>query len=101
MWMRMRKELKLVHSGEKKRVVAYRDFGFSYDYIAGDFKPHAYYAECVDLLRKLVLSGLMIFVRPGTVIQAFSSMLISYGFVLMHVKLWPYPSIATNLLKLF
>lgn len=101
MWMRMRKELKLVHSGEKKRVVAYRDFGFSYDYIAGDFKCHAYYAECVDLLRKLILSGLMIFVKPGTVIQAFTSMMISYLFVLIHVKLWPYPSVGSNLLKLF
>jgi hypothetical protein len=32
-----------------------------------------YYAECVDLVRKLVLSGLIGLINPGTVFQSFCS----------------------------
>ena len=101
MWMSMRSEMAKVRKGEKKKIEAYRDFGLRFDYIAGDYKPTAYFAECVDLLRKLILSGIMIFVKPGTVIQAFTSMLISYVFVLIHLSVWPYVLKASNLLRLF
>jgi hypothetical protein len=33
-----------VRLGQKSRVVAYRDFGRKFEFIAGDFKPTAYHA---------------------------------------------------------
>eukprot|EP01048_Picozoa_sp_COSAG05_P007651 COSAG05_NODE_545_length_8769_cov_46.473702_4_plen_78_part_00 len=39
-------------------------------------------------------------VRPGTVVQCFVSCLISFFFVLLHLKTWPYPHLGANMLKL-
>ena len=82
-------------------MVAHRDFGRKFEFIAGDFKPTAYYAECVDLIRKLVLSGVIGLINPGTVFQSFCSVLFSLVFLVIHIKLWPYPSRSSNLLKMF
>ena len=77
----MRRQVRL---RQKSRVVAYRDFGRKFEFIAGDFKPTAYYAECVDLIRKLVLSGLIGLINPGTVFQSFCSVIFSLAFMVTH-----------------
>ena len=46
------------------------------------------YAECVDLLRKLVLTGLLGIIPAGTVLQSFCSVGISLFFLAMHVWMW-------------
>jgi hypothetical protein len=43
-----------------------------------------YYAECVDLIRKLVLSGLIGLINPGTVFQSFCSVIFSLAFMVTH-----------------
>ena len=43
----------------------------------------------------------MSLIRPGTVMQGFLSLLFSLGFVVLHARLWVYPSWSANLLKLF
>ena len=48
----------------------------------------AVYAECVDLVRKLVLTSLITLVPPGTIIQAFCQVLFSLVFMGMHVRIW-------------
>ena len=50
----------------------------------GEFKQTAYYAECVDLLRKFMLSGLVSLLAPGTVIQSFVTALFSLVFMVIH-----------------
>ena len=52
--------------------------------VQGQFKASAYYAECVDLIRKLVLSSLVGLLSPGTVIQSFATALFSLIFMLIH-----------------
>jgi len=52
--------------------------------VQGEFKASAYYAECVDLIRKLVLSSLVGLLSPGTVIQSFATALFSLIFMLIH-----------------
>ena len=52
--------------------------------LQGEFKASAYYAECVDLIRKLVLSSLVGLLSPGTVIQSFATALFSLVFMVMH-----------------
>ena len=46
------------------------------------------YAECVDLLRKLVLTSLITLVPPGTIVQAFCQVLFSLVFMGIHVRIW-------------
>ena len=46
------------------------------------------YAECVDLLRKLVLTSLITLVPAGTILQAFCQVLFSLVFMGAHVRLW-------------
>eukprot|EP01046_Picozoa_sp_COSAG06_P057723 COSAG06_NODE_11347_length_1523_cov_1.690309_3_plen_306_part_01 len=94
----------------------------------GEFKPAGYYAECLDLIRKLVLSSLIGLLSPGTVIQSFTTALFSLVFLVLHAMLCksplhleldnhiglqlgrpinvkcdagPYPFLGANLLKLF
>ena len=83
------KQMSAVRRGEKSRVVAQRDFRRKFGYMSGDFRAEAYYAESVDLIRKLMMSGLLSLIRPGTVFQSFCSVLISLSFVTVHIKIWP------------
>ena len=92
MWVWMRREMKkeraMVRRNEKSLVVAQRDFGVRFNYIAGEFKPEAYYAEPVDLLRKLMLTGFLGIIPAGTVLQSFCCVGISLFFLAMHVWMW-------------
>ena len=83
------KQMSAVRRGEKSRVIAQRDFRRKFGYMSGDFRAEAYYAESVDLIRKLMMSGLLSLIRPGTVFQSFCSVLISLTFVTVHIKIWP------------
>ena len=89
-WMRKdrNKDLVLVRLDEKSPVIAQRDFSKKFNYIAGEFKPESYYAEPVDLMRKLMLTGVLGLVPPGTVLQSFFSVIISLFFLIMHVYMW-------------
>ena len=55
----LRKELV---KGGKRLIVAQFDFGSRYDFVVSDFRTDAYFAESVDLIRKLILSGMMVFI---------------------------------------
>ena len=87
------KQMSAVRRGEKSRVIAQRDFRRKFGYMSGDFKAEAYFAESVDLIRKLMMSGLLSLIRPGTVFQSFCSVLISFAFMTVHIKIWPVPSL--------
>ena len=89
-WMRKdrNKDLVLVRLEKKSAVIAQRDFGKKFNYIAGEFKPESYYAEPVDLMRKLMLTGLIGLIYPGTVFQSFCCVTISLFFLALHVWMW-------------
>ena len=88
MWRRMKRENEMVRKKEKSSVIAQRDFGRDFSFIAGEYRPEAYYAEPVDLLRKLMLTGAIGLVSPGTVLQSFCSVTISLFFLALHVWMW-------------
>ena len=89
MYRNWTKNMRMVRRGDKARAVAHRDFRRKFSYMSGDFRAEAYYAESVDLIRKLMMSGLLSLIRPGTVFQSFCSVLISLTFVTVHIKIWP------------
>ena len=105
MWARMRKvwkvQMQKANMLKVSRVVAYRDFHRRFGYMSGDFKPEAYYAECVDLFRKLAMTGVLVLLAPGTIIQSFCSVLLAVFFLAVQIKLWPYPHLGANMLKAF
>eukprot|EP01048_Picozoa_sp_COSAG05_P007703 COSAG05_NODE_551_length_8736_cov_5.409401_1_plen_1202_part_00 len=72
-----------------------RIFGFCVD----DYKPETFWFEPVDLLRKVSLSGLLQFAKPGTTEQVFFGCwlaFLSFGFQLY---IQPYREPESNLLK--
>ena len=46
-------------------VVALNEFGQHFDYVVGNFRAEAFFAEPIDLIRKLLLSGAIMFIKPG------------------------------------
>lgn len=56
----MKQQLKQARELKKSRVLAYRDFRDKYGYMCGDYKNEAYYAECIDLVRKLLMTGVLV-----------------------------------------
>ena len=61
----MNEKVRQIRRGEKKAVVAFNEFGADFDYVVGNYKTEAYYAESLDLIKKLLLSGMIMFVYPG------------------------------------
>ena len=108
-WYKMREafnwQMNLIHLpleslAHQSRIQAYCRFRDQFDFIAGGYKPECYSAEPIDLIRKLILGGLIMFVEPGTVAQNFISMVLSGAFLLIHARQYAYPFDGCNLLKL-
>eukprot|EP01043_Picozoa_sp_COSAG02_P021539 COSAG02_NODE_1096_length_14601_cov_185.142946_12_plen_125_part_00 len=68
----MNQQLEQADHLKKSRVVAYRDFHRSWGYVCGEFKSDAYYAECVDLARKLMMTGVLTLLAVSLYIYASS-----------------------------
>lgn len=81
-------------------MVALNEFGQQFDYVMGNFRAEAWFSEPLDLIRKLLLSGAIMFIKPGSILQCNASILISVVFTLLHATVWPYPHIGANILKL-
>ena len=80
---KMQAELKQVQSGSKALVAAYRDFSNTFNYMCEDFKTEIYFAECIDLLRKLIMSGVLGLIRRGSILQGFCSVFFGVAFVVL------------------
>ena len=58
-------------------------------------------SQLVELLRKLCLTGLVVFVEPGTVTQAFFALISALFFLLMVMRYLPYEEDALDRLAFF
>jgi hypothetical protein len=70
-----------------------------YEFCIKDFRPECFWFEPVDMLRKLALSGLLIFVRPGSGAQVLCGCVIAVGSLTLQVGLAPYAEPEANALK--
>ena len=52
-------------------------------------KPEYYWYECVVLVEKLLLAGLLIFAGQGTVFQAFGGVAVAFVFAVAQAQYWP------------
>lgn len=71
----------------------------SFEFLRKEYRDEYYYFECVVLVEKLLLTGLLIFVDQGTVFQAFVGVCIAFAFFAVQVRCWPYTNQADNWLK--
>ena len=56
----------------------------------GSYHSACWYFELVELARKLMLTGLLVFVDPGGSGQVAAGVLVAFLSVLLHVRLSPY-----------
>jgi hypothetical protein len=71
----------------------------TFGFCTKDFRPAVFFWEPLDMLRKLVLSGLLQFVDRGTAFQVFCGCVLAFGSCAAQIKVAPYAEPASNLLK--
>jgi Leucine-rich repeat (LRR) protein len=73
----------------------------SLDFARKDYKKEYYYFECVLLLEKLLLTGLLVFAGRGSVFQAVGGCFIAVVFLSLHMLALPNAERLNNLLRAF
>ena len=71
-----------------------------FSFLTRDYKAQYYYFECVELVRKCTLAGVIIFVRPGSIEQAFAAGTASFFFFAIYARAMPFRLQFDNVLKL-
>jgi len=71
----------------------------SFHFLRADYKSKYYFYECVILLEKMLLTGLLAFVDQGSTTQAFVGGCIAFAFFAIQVKTWPFVATIDNVLK--
>ena len=71
-----------------------------YAFLAQDFNKKCWYFECVDMLRKLMLSSMLIFFQQGSIAQVGLAIVVSIIFYSLQIHLSPYKVPSNNILKL-
>jgi hypothetical protein len=70
-----------------------------FNFLIGDYKPEFWYWEVVELLRKLMLSGILSLVGRGSIAQATLGTTITFVFFALHLRVMPYKSVTLNFTK--
>jgi hypothetical protein len=63
--------------------------GREYSFLVNAYKPRYYFWEGVDMVRKLVLVGVLVWVGRGSVFQLFVAVLVSCMALVLQVHLAP------------
>ena len=74
--------------------------GTRYGNLTAPYKPQYFWWEPIDLLRKMLLVGLLSVVDRGSVAQVWVGIICSFCFALLHVKTLPFRHWEDNLLKM-
>ena len=69
-------------------------------FLVAAYKGDYYLWEVGEMWRKVVLTGLVSVVQPGSMLQVMVASTISLLFLVMHTRCWPYKDDNKNLLKL-
>merc|ERR1712166_806127 len=59
-------------------------------FVRKDYKGVYYYFECLVLLEKLLLTGLLVFAGRGTIFQCVGACFVANVFLFLHARTWPY-----------
>jgi hypothetical protein len=64
--------------------------GKDYGFLLRAYGPRHFCFENFDMLRKLLLVGILVVVSRGSVAQVNCAACLSFGFSVLHFKMWPY-----------
>eukprot|EP01047_Picozoa_sp_COSAG01_P014853 COSAG01_NODE_733_length_13988_cov_1136.208150_4_plen_420_part_00 len=70
-----------------------------FEFLVKDYQPRYFYFECIFLIEKLILTGLLIFVRPGSIAQCYVATITAFVFCVIQTKWMPYAEPKDNYLK--
>jgi hypothetical protein len=73
--------------------------GDKWGFLTAAYQPKFYANESLDMLRKLVLVGLILLVDRGSVAQAMTSLCLAVFFLSLQMKNWPYKNDWDNKLR--
>jgi hypothetical protein len=95
--------LLLLWKDKKRRTQSRPELGksSSVDFLRRDYRDDYYYFEVVTLMEKLLLTGILVFIKRGTIFQAFTGGCIAVVFLGVHCWVWPYKEQTDNALKTF
>ena len=74
----------------------HRRVEYRYGFIYSQYKPDAWYWEEIELLRKYILTSVIIFVKPGTTAQLATAFVITLCFLVLHVQTYAFDSPEEN-----
>jgi hypothetical protein len=92
-------ELGLDSTAVAEELIQEVELGVDYGFLLNAFRPSCYFWELLDILRKLVLVGVMVVCVPGSLFQIWVAALLSLLFLAAHFRSWPYKLAADNILK--
>jgi hypothetical protein len=88
--VRNRKEMHVVNSPARLR----------YAFLVADYKPAYFYWEILEMLRKVILTGLLIFLSRGSMVQVIVAIVVTFGFMIATARNMPYENDNANRFKL-
>jgi hypothetical protein len=88
-----------ISQSEASDVIREVAIGKDYGFLLRAYGPRHYWFEIFDMLRKLLLVGVLVVVDRGSVAQVACAACLSLGFIMLHFKLWPYKLSADNVFK--
>jgi len=89
----MWKERELIKSGDP-------DTEQKFEFVLGDYQSRHWYWECVELFRKLILSGLISVFQRGSIAQTVLATLISFMFFAISFHAQPFNTARLNAIKI-
>jgi len=95
-WLRLFRNRKAItHPSHPKQEEVTERFAF----ILEDYKPECWYWEALDMMRKLLLTSVLVLVQPGTLLQIGAAVLVAVVFNNLQMRKQPYALEANNRLK--
>jgi hypothetical protein len=70
-----------------------------YQFLVGDYKPQFFFWDTLEMLRKVFITGLVMFVSPGSLMQLVVALVFCLGFLTSTAWLQPYGARAANMFK--
>jgi hypothetical protein len=67
--------------------------------LVDDYRNECYYWEALEMFRKIMLTGLLIFFSPGSIFQLVLGLLVSAAFLVLSVRIQPFTSRFNNRFK--
>jgi hypothetical protein len=66
------------------------DIGADYSFLIQGYKPAYLFWETLDMVRKVLMVGVVVLVGRGSVMQLVMGATVTFSFFSAHAKLWPY-----------